>query len=78
MVHWALTQALGSPKRAVHSLLLVQASRVSVLTITLQPEAASRLAPNASNQEARRTAAARVWPAEETLSALVLKTQPSC
>jgi hypothetical protein len=60
-VHSALTHALGSPKRAVHSLLLEQASRGSVFTTTLQLQAASRLAPKASSPEARLAAARSVW-----------------
>src|SRR3954469_11899954 len=55
LVHSVFTQALGSPKRAVHSALLVQASRSFVSTITLQAADASRLAPQASHQPCRKT-----------------------
>src|SRR4051812_22982488 len=58
-LHSLFAQALGSPKRAVHSALLVHASRSLVFTITLQPEATSRLAPQANSQEACRKARRR-------------------
>jgi hypothetical protein len=54
-VHAAFTHALGSPKRAVHSLLVLHPSRSLVSTITLQLEEASAHTPHASSQQRIRS-----------------------
>src|SRR4051812_39923249 len=79
LAHWVLTQALASPKRAVHSLLLVHASRSSVFTIKLQPEATSQLAAQANSHEARSKGRPRLrLPVLRAMLAARLKTRPSC